>query len=73
MSRMVADGRLTPRALARWAHFHIGHDGPAELQLLVELDDAYDIVDEVETDKNADDLDRDVLTEARRLLADGIP
>jgi len=43
------------------------------LQLLVELDDAYDIVDEVETDKTADDLDREVLTEARRLLADGIP
>jgi hypothetical protein len=42
MARRVLDGRDTPREFTAWAHRVIGHEGPAELQHLVMLDDELD-------------------------------
>jgi hypothetical protein len=71
MSRLVIDGRLSARELARWAHVHIGHSGASVVQQLVEFDDAYDTVEYVHIGKEPADLDKDVIAEARRLLLNG--
>jgi hypothetical protein len=71
MSRLVIDGRLSARELARWAHVHIGHSGASVVQPLVEFDDAYDTVEYVHIGKEPADLDKDVIAEARRLLLNG--
>jgi len=42
MLRRFQRGAITPRELAAWAHTNIGHDGPADCQPLVVLDDMYD-------------------------------
>lgn len=45
MCRRAIRGEVDFREVARWAHQVIGHEGPAALQPLVELDDQYDIAD----------------------------
>jgi hypothetical protein len=62
MCRQLSNGLVTPRTLTDWAHRHIGHDGPAALQDLVELDDEYDIQGQSE------DLDRRTASAAEALL-----
>jgi hypothetical protein len=39
--RMIA-GELTEREFVEWVHCHVGHDGPDDLQDIVEMDDEYD-------------------------------
>lgn len=39
--RLLA-GQLTEREFVAWVHCHVGHDGPDELQDIVEMDDEYD-------------------------------
>jgi hypothetical protein len=46
MLHRLKDNRVSARDLTRWAHTHIGHDGDAECQVFVELDDVYDAVDD---------------------------
>lgn len=58
IARATVQGRFAPRELTRWAHHAFGHDGPAEAQELVRLDDDYDL---------GADADSTVLAEARRL------
>lgn len=58
-ARRVLAGRLTEREFVAWAHCHVGHDGPDELQDLVEMDDEYD----TNVDADAD----------RRFVSDGKP
>lgn len=62
LCRQSIDGSLAPRAVAGWAHRYVGHEGPAELQDLVELDDEYDV------QGPSAELDERVLTAARALL-----
>jgi hypothetical protein len=69
MCRKLLDGHITPRDLARWAHIHVGHEGAAELQSLVDLDDAYDTIEYVDVGTTAAGLDQDTVTTARGLLA----
>lgn len=67
MASEVLAGRLTPRALAAWAHRVIGHTGPEDVQRLVVLDDCYDeLAWEEQTEA---DIDQQVIAEARRLAA----
>ncbi len=47
MVRRFEAGTVSGRALARWAHLNIGHDGDSECQPFVELDDMYDIAEYV--------------------------
>jgi hypothetical protein len=42
MCQQFANGQVSARELAKWAHAHVGHEGPALAQDLVELDDAFD-------------------------------
>jgi hypothetical protein len=58
-ARRVLAGQLTEREFVAWAHCHVGHDGPDELQNLVEMDDEYD----PNIDADAD----------RRFISDGKP
>jgi hypothetical protein len=69
MARLLLDGHLTSRELARWAHAVIGHDGAPELQSLVEFDDAYEIVDYVDPRDGVAGVDRQVRGEAERLVS----
>jgi hypothetical protein len=62
MCRQLSNGLVTPRMLTDWAHRHIGHDGPAAVQDLVELDDEYDMQGQSE------DLDRRTASAAEALL-----
>jgi hypothetical protein len=45
MCRRALRGEVEVREVARWAHQVIGHEGPPDLQPLVELDDQYDMAD----------------------------
>jgi hypothetical protein len=69
MARLLLDGQLSSRELARWAHRIIGHGGAAELKTLVEFDDAYEIVDCVGRADGVAELDRQVRSEAQRLVS----
>lgn len=70
MVRRFAEGSISGRDLARWAHTHIGHDGPGDCEPFVLLDDIYDTVDYGAYDM----ADADVWTaaEANAFLA-GLP
>ena len=63
----VLRGIRTPRAAAAWGHRVVGHEGPARLQTLVELDDRYDSV-EYSTD-DPEDLDGEVVVFCRWLIS----
>jgi hypothetical protein len=64
-TRVLADA-LTPRQLARWAHRKFGHDTLELTERLAELDDVYDCIEL--TDMTEQDVDADVMAEARRIL-----
>lgn len=70
MLHMFRSGRVNARDLARWAHSHIGHDGDADCQAFVDLDDMYDTLDYANYRKA--DLDRWTWDEATAFL-DGQP
>ncbi len=63
MAARALSGELTPRELTKWSHRVFGHE--EEGWRLSELDDAYD-VQAVDSDE---ELDAEVLAEARRLTA----
>jgi hypothetical protein len=65
-SRVVA-GLMPPMDLAVWAHSNVGHDGLTLASRLVELDDIYDTLDY--TDMTEQDVNDEILAEARRILA----
>jgi hypothetical protein len=45
MLRRLIAGKTSPRDLAQWAHRYIGHEGDADCQVFVDLDDMYDTAD----------------------------
>lgn len=65
MARKLLNGSITPNDLTSWAHGVIGHDNLPLAENLVHLDDVYDCLDY--TDTTRDDIDADVIAEARRL------
>lgn len=67
MAKRVINGGLTPSEFARWAHAAIGHEGAAQLQPLVDLDDAYDVTEY--TGDTPSDLDEAARSMALSLLA----
>jgi hypothetical protein len=71
LAHRVLTGAMEPSALTVWAHRYFGHGtlGPAER--LVELDDAYDCLDY--TDTTEQELDAQVMAEARRIVASAAP
>ena len=72
MAGRVLSGVLKPRELTAWAHGVIGHDGCEVGQPLVSLDDEYDLAYAVADDRgepvDTNDLDAQVIAEARRLV-----
>lgn len=70
LAARVLAGALPPRELAFWAHGTIGHDQLPLAERLVELDDVYDTVGY--DDQPLDEVDADVVAEARRIV-DGAP
>jgi hypothetical protein len=66
LAARVVTGSMSPMDLAVWAHRRFGH-GTLELaERLVELDDAYDCIED--TDVTEHDVDADVMAEARRIM-----
>jgi hypothetical protein len=65
MASRVLSGHLTPIALAAWAHATFDHGTLELVERLVELDDIYDTLEY--RDLTADDLDADVVAEARTI------
>lgn len=70
MLRRFKAGQMSGRELVGWAHVHIGHDGDADCQQFVDLDDAYDIADY--TGHSLSELDRWTHDEADAFL-EGAP
>lgn len=70
LSRRFRRGAISARDLAAWAHTHVGHDGPADCQPLVVLDDMYDEGEYL--GYAIAELDRWTQLEAEALL-DGLP
>lgn len=75
-ARRVLDGILHPHAFTTWAHAWVRHDGPDGLAILAELDDEYDILEDVPGDWSVPDrprhlqaLDATVRAAAAALLA----
>jgi hypothetical protein len=66
LARRVLDGLMEPSALTVWAHSTFGHDMLGVADRLVELDDVYDCLEF--TDMTAQDVDADVIAEARRIV-----
>jgi hypothetical protein len=66
LAARVLAGAVAPRSVARWAHSKIGHDRLALAERFVELDDVYDTIEY--TDMTEQDVDADVIAEARRIL-----
>jgi hypothetical protein len=67
-SARVLAGAATPRELTFWAHHAIGHDQLPLAERLVELDDVYDCAEY--GDQTVEEIDADVLAEARRIVGD---
>jgi hypothetical protein len=57
---------MEPSALTVWAHTTFGHDTLELADRLVELDDVYDCLEF--TDTTEQDVDADVIAEARRIV-----
>jgi hypothetical protein len=51
MCQQFASGQVSARELAKWAHAHVGHEGPALAQDLVVLDDAFDEIPYIDGDE----------------------
>ncbi len=66
LAARVLAGTMSPMSLAVWAHSKIGHDRLALAERLVELDDVYDTIEY--TDTTEQDVDAEVIAEARRIL-----
>jgi hypothetical protein len=66
LARRVLDGLMEPSALTVWAHSTFGHDTLELAERLVELDDIYDCLEV--TDMTEQDVDTDVIAEARRIV-----
>jgi hypothetical protein len=64
--RRFKRNEVSASELVRWAHTYIGHDGDAQCQVFVDLDDMYDTVDY--SDYDTDDLDRWTTEEADAFL-----
>ena len=67
MLRRFKANEVSGRELAGWAHTHVGHDGDADCQPFVDLDDAYDVADY--TGQSLSELDRWTHDEADAFLA----
>ncbi|GID29545.1 hypothetical protein Abr02nite_45280 [Paractinoplanes brasiliensis] len=67
MASRVLAGRMSPMDLATWAHSTIGHDRLPIAERLVDLDDMYDTLEYI--DMTEQDLDNEILAEARRITA----
>jgi len=60
MARRCLNGDLAPRELARWMHRTFGHGESDDLEVLVVLDDCYDVLDyTAETESDLDDRVRE--------------
>ncbi|MER7458024.1 hypothetical protein [Micromonospora sp. NPDC126480] len=75
MAHRLLAGTITPRDLTSWAYRFITWDGTPKAAELVGLDNTYEYVDAVYdgheyTSTAAEDVDADVIAEARRLLDD---
>jgi hypothetical protein len=68
--RRFEAGALSARELASWAHANIGHDGPADSEPFVALDDMYDEAEYLGYSK--EELDEWAAAEAKAFLA-GLP
>ncbi|MGW4942065.1 hypothetical protein ACWEOZ_10805 [Actinoplanes sp. NPDC004185] len=66
LARRVLDGLMEPSALTVWAYTIFGHDTLELAERLVELDDIYDCLEV--TDMTEQDVDADVIAEARRIV-----
>lgn len=66
MSRRTLAGRVTPRELTSWAHRRVGHHQLPLAERLVDLDDVYGCIDY--GDQTVEEIDTDVLAEARRIV-----
>ncbi|MBO4204658.1 hypothetical protein [Micromonospora echinofusca] len=75
MARRLLAGTITPRDLTSWAYRFITWEGTPLADELIALENAYGYVDVVyeghkHTSTTAEDLDADVIAEARRLIGD---
>ncbi|SIQ13900.1 hypothetical protein [Micromonospora avicenniae] len=75
MARRLLAGTITPRDLTSWAFRFITWDGTPMAAELIGLDNTYEYVDAVHdghphTSTATEDLDADVIAEARRLVGD---
>ena len=67
LAARVLAGTVPPRDLARWAHRRFGHGTLDLTDRLADLDDVYDCIEY--TDMTEHDVDDDVISEARRIMA----
>jgi len=68
MATRVLAGTMTPRQLARWAHRKFGHGTLESAERFAERDNVYDCIEY--TDMTEQDVDADVISEARRIVAE---